>query len=262
MYCKKCGCRLKDGEPVCSNCGAKSQPAEYSNGFWDLYQPARKGTAQESRPPQADRGRVQSAARQSVSGGASVMRLETQLRDQAKELRALFRGMLVLTGILLLLIGFLFLRSCSTGSTLDELDSRIDETVDAVNTLQARQASAESGLSEEDRTPVEGDVSMFDSADPAFQSMLDQMADYLDRAQAAAEEAERAAAEMREMQEAGQQAEQTGELELQPGQTGEYEPETDDRPNEVPTVDSDYWQQANESYDGDVSRRSAAGAAW
>lgn len=36
MYCGKCGCKIRNGEVKCSNCGADVTEIEYCGGFWGL----------------------------------------------------------------------------------------------------------------------------------------------------------------------------------------------------------------------------------
>ena len=36
MFCSKCGCKIREADMICPECGAARSEMEYNGGFWDL----------------------------------------------------------------------------------------------------------------------------------------------------------------------------------------------------------------------------------
>lgn len=174
MYCKKCGRRLTGRETVCPNCGAQGQPVEYSNGFWDLYQdnpqatqgPAEQGGGVQARPTRSEKsGRrmdtgLPDAMPEAEKGDlpARLARLEQQVRRLSRQIGLLFRGLLIVAGLMLLLAFFLVLHACGAGEAEQAVGPAQTRAEETETTVQTRDRAANEPVENIAAEPVESEV--------------------------------------------------------------------------------------------------------
>ena len=174
MYCKKCGHRLTGRETVCPNCGAQGQPVEYSNGFWDLYQDnpqAARGLAEQGGGVQAHPTRSEESGRRMDAGlpdampeaekgdlPARLARLEQQVRRLSRQIGLLFRGLLIVAGLMLLLAFFLVLHACGAGEAEQAVGPAQTRAEETETTVQTRDRAANEPVENIAADPVESEV--------------------------------------------------------------------------------------------------------